>query len=604
MVDEVIINVPLLEIRNLNTGFTTLRDITLLEALRKKGYNVNSACGGLGICGLCRVKVLRGYLSSPTQSERDRLSQLLKDGWRLACQAYIRGDVEIELPSVERRVGKERRIRVFSVRHDLKILPLGVIGRNFPSDAETLVRRLEEEANLKGIHVSRDALMKLPRFILNNLALYAIVVGGEIIDFSDRMEAYGVAVDIGTTTVAASLVNLLNGAILGEASTLNRQVSYGADIISRISYCQKKTGGLRELQEAVLDTLNSLIRELVEKTGIKPENIYRVVVAGNTVMTHIFLGISPETLGLAPFEPVFREPIRVKAENLNIGVNPSALVETLPLLGGYIGGDVTGDSLASGILEENCALLIDIGTNGEILLKKGEKVYAVSVPAGPAFEGVGLESGMTALDGAIESIAIGKDLNIEYSVIGDTKPRGICGSGYIDLLSSLVDIGILERNGRFRNIASSRLRERNGIVEFVVETKNNAGIGRDIVLTQLDVRKLQLAIAAFKAATKILLREANALLKELERIYVAGDFGRHINSRNAVNIGLLPPVEQDRIVFIGNGSLTGAEIYMLSLEERRRALELYREIKVISLAGNIDFQETYIKLTNFNQDIN
>ena len=539
---------------------------TLLEALRRQGVVVQAGCGGLGLCGMCRVRVLEGLLSPPTRRELELLpAHLLEGGWRLACQARVLGDVELEVPQPKRALAKARVRRALAVTPPALFVPLSV-GEGEPSYEEEALSKLRG----LGVRVSRAS-----RSALNALAErgsgVAVVVDGEVVDVAETFAGFGMAVDVGTTSVAASLVDLTSGAVVAEAVDLNLQLQYGADIISRIGYAIKEPEGLAKLQRAAVETVNALIARL----GAPPGRIYRVVVAGNSVMLHLLFGVSPRTLGFLPFRPVYRRGLRARGRELGLAVHPDAIVESLPILGGYVGGDVVGDILASGLLEYERAMLIDVGTNGEIVLKWGDACVAASAPAGPAFEGVGLRSGMMAVAGAIERVKLGGDGSVEFSVIGGSEPRGICGSGYIDLLAELVRAGILSRDGRL--LDGPRVRDLGGVRAFVLDEE------RGVALTQQDVRKLQLAVAAVKFAAKHLLRALGAEPSRLERVIVAGDFGYHIDALNAMEIGPLPPVEPQLVEYIGNGSLTGAEMFMLSEEARRAAEELPTRCRVLDV---------------------
>ena len=548
--------------------FEVERGANLLEALRSCGVPIAAGCGGHGLCGMCRVRVVAGELSPPTRREAALLSGLLERGWRLACQATVLGDVEVEVPL--RRARVKRRLRPsIPISTPLLLIPVRVV-ENPPSVEEALISELRR----LGVNVRTASLRALASMAAaasrGGSDKIAVIMDGELVDLIDDYRGFGLAVDIGTTSVAASLVDLASGNVVGEEVSLNAQLRFGGDIIARIQYAATRANGVRELQEAVVDTVNSL----VEKLGVSSERIYRVVVAGNSVMLHLFYGVNPRTLGSLPFEPVYRRSISARSGELGLRVNPQALVESLPILGGYVGGDVVGDMLASRILEYGTAMMIDVGTNGEVVVKKGDRLVAASTPAGPAFEGVGLSHGMMAVEGAVERVKVSWE-GVEYRVIGGGDPQGICGSGYIDLLAELLRMGLLSESGKM--VRGPRVREREGVLEFVLDEE------RGVALTQLDVRKLQLAIAAVKMTEKYLLRLLNVDVRELETVIVAGDFGYHLDPSNAMEVGLLPKVNEDLVEFIGNGSLTGAEMFMLSREAREEALRLAEACEVVEV---------------------
>jgi len=328
---------------------------------------------------------------------------------------------------------------------------------------------------------------------------------------------------------------------------------------------------VRQLQEAAVNTVN----ELVSKLGVTPAKIYRVVIAGNSVMQHLFFGVNPGPLGFLPFRPVYRRPLTAKGKALGLDVHPDALVESLPILGGYVGGDVVGDLLTARLSEYGTAMLIDVGTNGEIVLKRGNEYVAASTPAGPAFEGVGLHSGMMAIEGAIEKVRVSSGGEPEYEVIGGGEAKGICGSGYVDLLAELLRAGLLSKDGRLAR--GPRVKELNGVLAYVIDER------KGVALTQQDIRKLQLAVGAVKFTAKFLLKKMGVSAEDLEKVVVAGDFGYHLDARNAMEVGLLPKVDDSAMEYIGNGSLTGAELYMVSQEARREALELASVCRVLDV---------------------
>jgi len=555
--------VPKLTVEQLGT-FEVKGGETLLEALRRNGIPVAAGCGGLGLCGLCRVKILQDELSPPSTREVELLGQQLGKGWRLACQAKLLGDVEVEIP-LRRATAKFRARPLVSISTPALFVPFDARGGE-PSYEE----RLLEALKAAGVEARRASLSAL-NALSNRVSGVAVVVEGEVVDIADAYAGYGLAVDVGTTSVAASLVDLLSGAVVAETVTLNLQLKFGADIISRIRYSITEPNGVRQLQEAAVNTVN----ELISKLGVASAKIYRVVVAGNSVMQHLFFGVNPGPLGFLPFRPVYRRPLTAKGKALGLNVHPDARVESLPILGGYVGGDVVGDLLTARLSEYDTAMLIDVGTNGEIVLKRGNEYVAASTPAGPAFEGVGLHSGMMAIEGAIEKVRVSSGGEPEYEVIGGGEANGICGSGYVDLLAELLRAGLLSKDGRLAR--GPRVKELNGVLAYVVDER------KGIALTQQDIRKLQLAIGAVKFTAKFLMRKTGVSAEDLEKVVVAGDFGYHLDARNAMEVGLLPKVDDSAMEYIGNGSLTGAELYMVSQEARREALELASVCRVLDV---------------------
>lgn len=554
---------PKLTVEQLGT-FEVESGETLLEALRRRGIPVAAGCGGLGVCGLCRVRVLQGELNPLSAREVELLGQQLSKGWRLACQAKVLGDVKVEVP-LRRTATKFRSRPLVSISTPALFAPFDASGGE-PSYEEALLETLKAA----GVEARRASLSAL-NALSSRASGVAVVVEGEVVDIADTYTGYGLAVDVGTTSVAASLVDLLSGATVAEAVTLNAQLKFGADIISRIRHAIAEPDGVRQLQEAAVGTVNDLLTKL----GIAPAKVYRVVVAGNSVMQHLFFGINPGPLGFLPFRPVYRRPLTARGRDLGLNVHPDALVESLPILGGYIGGDVVGDLLVAKLSEYDTAMLIDVGTNGEIVLKRGSEYAAASTPAGPAFEGVGLHSGMMAVEGAIEKVKLNPSGEPEYEVIGGSEAKGICGSGYVDLLAELLRSELLSRDGKLAR--KSQVRELNGVLAYVVDEE------KGIALTQLDVRKLQLAIGAVKFTAKFLMKKLGVSIEDLEKVVVAGDFGYHLDARNAMEVGLLPRVDDSSVEYIGNGSLTGAELYMVSQDARNEALRLASVCRVLDV---------------------
>ncbi|MEM4453469.1 MAG: ASKHA domain-containing protein [Thermofilaceae archaeon] len=555
---------PIVEVRGI--GFFDAKEgENLLALIRRHGVTLPAGCGGLGLCGMCRVRVVRGELTAPTRREIEILADRLEEGWRLACQAQVIGNTTLEIQAIRRETPKAR------VRPPVRITPPAIfvpvrVERGEPSYEEELISSLRT----LGVHATKLSLSALNSLAQRSSGV-AVIVEDEVLDVSDTYSGYGLAVDVGTTSVAASLVDLVSGAVTAERVSLNAQLKYGSDIISRIRYALQEPDGTARLQQAVVDTVNRLLDEM----GARADKVYRVVVAGNSVMLHLFFGANPRTLGFLPFRPLYRRQMRARGRDLGLTVHPDAHVVSLPILGGYVGGDVVGDILSADLSGYDKAMLIDVGTNGEIVLKKDDAYLAASTPAGPAFEGVGLHSGMMAVEGAIEKVRVLGAREIEYSTIGGTEAKGICGSGYVDLLAELLKAGILSRDGRL--LDGPRVREVGGVKAFVVDEE------RGIMLTQLDVRKLQLAVTAVKFTAKYLLKVGGVNVESLEAIVVAGDFGYHLDPQNAMEIGLLPRVDESAIRYIGNGSLTGAEMYMLSDEARKTAEELLAKCRVLDV---------------------
>lgn len=403
---------------------------------------------------------------------------------------------------------------------------------------------------------------------------------------------YGVAVDIGTTTLAASLINLKDGTEIAVMGSHNPQISYGDDVISRIKLASTGQKGLDHLQKAVIKQINAMIENLCKQGGIDKNAIYEISVAGNTAMEHLLCGIDPSPLGQLPFEPEWRGASNIKASELNININPDGVVYVFPVIGGFVGGDISAGMLAVDLLNQPQPLLmIDIGTNGEIVLVRDNKSFAASTAAGPAFEGAGISCGMRAMAGAIEKIKFEDDCI--YSVLGNVKAAGICGSALIDIASELLSAGIVDITGRIvkpenlpPKIAQRIINDTNDQPAFVIDKK--------VKITQRDVRQVQLAVGAIRAGINIMLKKAGIQSTDLKRVLVAGGFGSFIRRNHAQRIGLLPgDIHHEKISFIGNTSLAGAKMALLSLKAVQKAQTLAEQTEHVELSMDLDFQNEF-----------
>jgi uncharacterized 2Fe-2S/4Fe-4S cluster protein (DUF4445 family) len=393
-------------------------------------------------------------------------------------------------------------------------------------------------------------------------------------------QAWGLAVDIGTSTVVVELVDLITGASAGRVSALNSQASYGADVVSRITFAFQNPDNLRRLRKSITHLLNGLTVELAEKAGVPRDRIYEAVVAGNAAMNHFLCGVSVDTLALAPFRAVFSGLLPFPAAEIGLELNPAARVWIVPNIKSFVGGDITAGLVAAALADKpGKALFIDIGTNGEIVLKKGPQFFATSTAAGPAFEGMNISCGMLAVEGAVHRAEWHDGFRLQ--TIGGGTPHGLCGTGLIDVLAVGLAHDLIRRDGRISG-PEKKLR-----------------LGEKLSLTQNDIRELQLAAGAVKAGVRLMLKEFDVSLKELDGIYVAGAFGSSLDIRNAKALGLLPAVAEKKILFIGNSSLAGARKLLLSAPERAAAQSLARTVTHVSLAARTDFQEAFVRSLEF-----
>ena len=574
---------------------------TLLEALQRSGIALENVCGGKGICGKCAVKVLNGKLSEPTRAEIG-WQKVLGEEYRLACQAKILSDVIIENPyaSAKRRA----KILTETASKKLDINPavkVKLLDLNSPTlednraDLERLLDAMDKRSFDPKIlsHVS-EALRKL------NFQVSVVVFDGELVDIlSPEDHAFGAAFDVGTTTVVGYLYDLTDGKMLSVRAMYNKQISYGEDVISRIEFASSSQEKLAEMQKAVIDTLNELLEEMAKEAKINVERIYDVVCSGNSIMTGLLLGNSCAYAAKAPYTSPFTSPVRVKCRDLGLKASATGYLRTLPLVSAYIGGDVVADILVSELHRyEEPVALIDLGTNGEVVINSGEEMVAASCAAGPALEGYGIRDGMRGVEGAIESVTIAEDgETVYYRTIGDAPPRGICGSGIIDALAWMRLRGIIDESGRMREGVSSRLTRENGQLMFIIAEEEETSTGRKIAISQKDVRKMQLAKAAVLAAFLTLMRTLNLEISELRKLFVAGAFGNYIDPFSAKVLGLFPDIPSDRIVQIGNGSGAGASALLLSRELWKEAEEIARKIRVVELNLVPSFRKDFIDAT-------
>jgi len=498
----------------------------LIELLRDQGISVDAPCNGLGRCGKCRIKA-GGELLPPNDAEKKSLGANLADGWRLACQARAFGDFWVEPPQKgNARVSMEGLTKKYDVA---------------PS-----------------VDVSKTGL-----------------------------PAYGLAVDIGTTTVAAYLLDLRNGVRIETLGELNAQRTFGADVISRITACNE--GHLEQLRKAIVDQINAMAEKLSGDTT----RIFDVALCGNPTMQHILHGMPPEKLAVAPFIPTSLFGFSVPASELGIKANPAAQVYTLPAISAYIGGDITADVLSCGMYDDdNITLMVDIGTNGEMALGSKDGIYYCSTAAGPAFEGAAIEDGMGGIDGAIGTVRVGKD-DIEFEVIGDRKSIGICGSGIIDAAAVMLKIGAIDETGRLvdPDELDEKYRDRldDDARKFIIDRDNRIG------LTDKDLRQIQLAKAAIAGGIDTLMHNAGIGFDKISAVWLAGGFGAHIDRDSACTIGLLPKELREKIHPVGNSAGEGAVRAILDHNAKGILSKIGEGAKYIELSGDPYFMDSYVE---------
>ena len=578
--------------------------LSLLENLLRNGITVDNLCGGRGLCGKCAVKIRSGVFSPPTESER-RWGKILGSDMRLSCQVRVLSDAEIELRGVAR--SSEAKILAWGIKEAVKLDPYVTVRRVRLDPPSLSDQRGDLERLLEAAGTSRYDPLILPDLSDNlrktDFDVYLIMHDDELIDVlpaSEKPRVLGVAVDIGTTTVVAYLYDLLSGESLGVESLYNAQIKFGEDVISRVEYARKNRENRDALKTAVIETINELIHKLAEKIESDESEIYDVVCAGNTTMTSFLIGNDCYHGSRAPYPPPFTSSIKVKSRDLGLRINPRGYVRTVPSISAYVGGDIVADILASGLHECECtAALVDLGTNGEIVIKTGDgRFLAASCAAGPALEGYGVRSGMRAVKGAIESITIDEEGRSYYRVIGGGRPRGICGSGIIEAIAWMRIRGIVDASGRIVEGSCDRVVRDDGGLRFVIVPADESESGEEIAITQGDVRKIQLAKAAIYAALVTLTKIAEIRLDELEKVFIAGAFGTYLDIFAAQVLGVLPDIPEERFSLVGNGSVMGASMILLSREMDAEAREIAGNVKAIELNVIKEFQEEFIKATH------
>lgn len=592
---------------------------TILKAAERAGVYLNSVCGGEGTCGKCRVKIIYGETRQPATSLLTE--EELAEGVRLACRSTVHSPVTVEVPketaSLKTARSEEETSRRFKDHAEsgfngggyefdppVVSLPLSLPPPTLEDNRDDLGRLLRAVRRQTGIDdlIAPPSLLRQLPILLREAGweISAAVVRGEkrgevIAVRPEGAGGYGLAVDIGTTTVAAHLVDLAAGRTLAAGATYNSQISRGEDVIKRI--ISSEEAGVEPLAKAVRGDINDLVVKLTAEAGVNPEDILAVSCAGNSTMIALFLGITPRQIRREPYIPPLAALPTIRAAEAGLKVQENAVLDCVPGIAGWVGGDITAGILASGLhRSEKLALLIDIGTNGEIVVGNREWMLACSCSAGPAFEGSGITSGSRAVAGAIERIDLPDGMIPVWETIGAEPPIGICGSGLLDGVAELFRAGILGRDGRFNpDHPSPTLSTFDGHPAFTVVEAGESGHGRPIVITQADIDNLVRAKAAIYAGVAVLLQAVDLSPGRLEQLFISGGFGSYINITRARAIGLLPEIGPEKISFIGNGSLRGAKMFLLSRTARRAAERIAESATYFELSTDKNFMEEYTR---------
>ncbi len=578
---------------------------TLFSAAHWIGLPIDSTCGGRGTCGKCKVQVLEGGAEITTADRKQLRPIELEAGWRLSCQAKVYQDTTVTVPELL-RVPKAATMGV----NRLVLLDPNVrkvfVELSEPSleDQRSDLERLRDALTAEGFDMKADlrVLRRLPVVLRDAGFTVTAVLGGDALIAVEpgdtREESYGVAVDLGTTTVVGTLMNLKTGMAEAVRSTLNGQAPFGADVISRISHGMQGDEAKAELRDAVRRTINTILSELYESAGVSRDRVYEMVIVGNATMLHLMLGIDATPISMMPFTPAFTDPLYLPALDVGIDIHPAGYVQTLPVIGAYVGADIVAGIMATGLArEDKMRVFVDVGTNGEIVLGSVKRVLCTAAPAGPAFEGSQIRCGMRATEGAIEGVTLTD--HVELQVIGgDIVPRGICGSGLVDTVAQLRLAGLLDVGGKMRSREevpehplSDRLITVEGVRAFL--------LAENVYLTQRDVRELQFGKGSIATGIKVLMDVMGVSATDLDEVLLGGSFGSYLNPESAKIIGLVPAVDVDRILSVGNTAGEGAKMALLSFRERQVAFELPDKVEYVELSGRSDFNDSFVSVLQF-----
>jgi len=611
-------------------------DKNFYELLTNAGIYIRSLCGGAGSCGKCKIFFQKGQdaLTSPTPSELNTLSmEELKQGWRLACQTRVRNNLLSILKTQE-----PPHFRVFLPEdllfEDFKILTSGTNKgvqlhpniqkyyikvqkprlENHLSDLDRIMAALQENHGLNiqsPFKIDYNVIMKLPHVLRerDHEITLSIMNNNNVIDCESGNtvdENFGIAIDIGTTTIVAYLINLNNGKTYAVASCLNPQTAFGEDVVSRITYATTKQDGLEQLHSTLMNALNDLVIKVCKKANIDASHIYEVAIVGNSVMHHLFLNINPKYIGLSPYIPAIQQSMNIQAKMLKLDICKQGNVFVLPLIAGYVGADTIGVMLSSEIDREDAfTLAIDVGTNGELIVGNRDILATGSCAAGSALEGAHITQGMRAAAGAIDSVNINpKSLEVSYTTIKNKPPIGICGSGLIDCVAEMLKAKLISRSGTFNKdfLDEHKLIKSKKGIEFLLTDPSDTLISHPITITQQDVREIQMAKGAFFSGAQMIIqfleREQNFKGK-ISQIFLAGAFGNYINKENAKFIGMIPDIPNEFIYQIGNAAGIGAQNALLNIDLRKKAHDILNRTHYVEIAIEKNFQKEFANAMYF-----
>jgi uncharacterized 2Fe-2S/4Fe-4S cluster protein (DUF4445 family) len=601
---------------------TASSEDTLLDVAQRMGVYVSSLCGGDMICGKCRLVVKEGQVFEEQHMLLSR--EEVRRGYVLACASHPRSDLVVEIPIESRMEGKQIVVdedaqrfsglarvdlekyefehATLTEKHYLDISPPSL--EDSLSDLSRLFRALHQKVDAPVMQTGLKNIRRLPQILRRGDWKVTCTLGQrggtvEVIDIEEgdtSARSYGVSLDVGTTTVVAHLIDLNTSEILATDATYNAQITFGEDVITRLIYAKNEVGGRERLHEAIIGNINMLIGNTLSAAGVNIQDVMCVLCAGNTTMMHFLFDLDSSNIRREPYIPAATHLAPARAIEVGIQINPRGLLYAVPSVSSYVGGDIVSGVLASEIYRSSqLSMLIDIGTNGEIVVGNSDWLMCCSASAGPAFEGGEVKFGMRATHGAIEKVKVlDKGEKVETVVIADEKPRGICGSGLIDVISELRRQGVLDRGAEFAEPGyCSRLRQNSEGSEFVLAYSGETAIDRDIVITQADINNLVRSKAAVYAGASVLIKSMDLSFNDLDQIYIAGGFGNYLDLKGSIAIGLLPDIPLEKVKFIGNSSLTGAKVALLSREALDEIEKIAQMMTYIDLSSNNQFMEEY-----------
>ena len=600
----------------------------LLEVARKTNVAIDAPCSGNAACGKCRVQLLGGELDSVKTSHITEEEYV--QGWRLSCVSKVIADVEVMVPDIASAYKSRMKIADLDSAKEVEIFEkteadLKAAGISFVNDLEVIRVTMNppslddtmpdmERVAWAVKEICQTEQVKIPFYVMKKMAetlrtysfdVQCVIRKGaektEVLDIcapEEELKVCGLAVDIGTTSVAALLVDMISGKILAKASTGNGQIRYGADVINRIIE-SVKPGGKKKLQDAIIkETLNPLIIQMCRAAKIRPQMIYRMSVAGNTTMNHLLVGVDSDPIRMEPYIPTFFETTNIFAQDLGLSIYPHARVIMAPNIGSYVGGDITAGTFASSIWNKpEMSLFIDLGTNGELVFGNEEFMMSCACSAGPAFEGGDISCGMRATDGAIEACVIDKDtMEPTLSIIGDEgqKAVGVCGSGIIDLISELFRCGIINPKGKFVREGERIRHDKYGMGSYVLVFKEDAASVKDVEINEVDIDNFMRAKGAIFSAIRVMLNSLDFTVDMIDDVYVAGGIGSGINMENAVNIGMFPDIPIEKFHYIGNSSLSGAYAMLLSCQAEEKVGEISHNMTYLELSNEPTYMDEFV----------